>query len=192
MAEAAVFTFEETEGWSLLQIAGWLGSTAAIEQSLRRVCGFPPPLATGETATARGLTLIRIAPDRFWAVDESGGDRTEVADAIDPLFGAVTRLTEGRRRFRLGGDRSREVLAKSVAIDWEAPGSAPGRAVQTMLHRVPVLLHRLSRDNFDLYAPRTIAQSVSEWIADAALPICDSRSLRLWQGEASTKRSRSN
>jgi heterotetrameric sarcosine oxidase gamma subunit len=169
VAESANFTLEEMTGWSLFQIAAWPQSMAKIEQSLKLACGFPPPLLTGHTADGGGLTLIRIAPDRLWAANESGGDRIEFADTVDAVSGAVCRLTEGRRRFRLGGVRVRDVLAKSVAIDWESPGSAPGRAVQTMLHRVPVLLHRLSRDSFDLYAPRTLAQSVSESIADAAL-----------------------
>jgi heterotetrameric sarcosine oxidase gamma subunit len=169
LAESAPFTFEEITGWSLLQIAAWPQSPAAIEQSLRLACGFPPPAAVGDVADGHGLTLIRIATDRIWAVDEAGGDWTKLAEAVDASTGAVSRLTEGRRRFRLSGARTRDVLAKSVAIDWEARRSAPGRTVQTMLHRTPVLLHRLSRESFDLYAPRSVAQSVSDWIAGAAL-----------------------
>jgi sarcosine oxidase subunit gamma len=68
------------------------------------------------------------------------------------------------------------VLAKCVAIDWDAPASSPERAILTMLHRVPVLLHRLGKDDFDLYVPRSFAASLREWIVDAAREFVHGRS----------------
>jgi sarcosine oxidase gamma subunit len=37
-----------------------------------------------------------------------------------------------------------------------------------MMHRVPVLLHRVADTTFDLYVPTTFAASLEDWIGAAA------------------------
>jgi heterotetrameric sarcosine oxidase gamma subunit len=110
-------------------------------------------------------TLIGIAPERLWLIEEKR-ERRDLSAMPAGLW--LTSLTEGRERFRLRGRRCLEVLAKCVAIDWAEPGWPEERAVQTMLHRVPVLLHRKGRVEFDLYVPRSFARSLEEWMGDAA------------------------
>jgi methylglutamate dehydrogenase subunit D len=162
------FAVKEIRGWWLVQVAGWRGSTAAIEQDIARACAITPPAEVGGVATAGAITLIRVGPDRVWMVDGVGEVAAHMADAIDPTQGCITPLGEGRRRFRLSGKRVPDVLKSLVALDLAAPSFAPGRAALTMMHRVPVLLHRVADAAFDLYVPTTFSTSLEEWISEAA------------------------
>jgi methylglutamate dehydrogenase subunit D len=170
-AKTQAFTIGEVTGWSLLQFATWSGRTRDFENEVVARSGMEAPKAVGDISRELLRTLIRIAPTRFWLLDDSGMDLTTVGG--DPAVVSLTPLSQGRQRFRLGGSRCCEVLAKCVAIDWVAPGSVPDRAVQTMLHRVPVLFLRVGAAEFDVYAPRSFARSVHEWIVDAALEFAD-------------------
>jgi heterotetrameric sarcosine oxidase gamma subunit len=162
------FAMDELRGWSLVQIAGWHDSTAGIEQDIARVCGISPPAEVGNTVVAGAISLIRVGPGRIWLVDEIGEAAARMAGAIDHAQGCVTPLGEGRRRFRLSGKRVPEVLKSLVALDLASPSLAPGRAALTMMHRVPVLLHRIAGTTFDLYVPTTFSKSLEEWISAAA------------------------
>jgi heterotetrameric sarcosine oxidase gamma subunit len=158
------FAMEEIRGWSLVQVAGWHDRAAAIEQDIARVCGIAPPAEVGGVAVAGAISLIRVGPDRVWIVDEVGEVSARIAGAIDHAQGCVTPLGEGRRRFRLSGERVPDVLRSLVALDLASPSCAPGRAALTMMHRVPVLLHRVASTTFDLYVPTTFSTSLQEWI----------------------------
>jgi methylglutamate dehydrogenase subunit D len=171
MAENATgqsFAMEEKRGWSLVQVAGWHDSAAAIEQDIAQVCGIAPLPEVGGVAVAGAISLIRVGPGRIWLIDEVGEVFARMAAAIDPTQGCVTPLGEGRRRFRLSGERVPDMLKSLVALDLAAPSLAPGRAALTMMHRVPVLLHRVASTTFDLYVPTTFSVSLEEWISEAA------------------------
>jgi len=98
----------------------------------------------------------------------SRSDPEKLAATLDPNVGCALNLTAGRRRFRLQGPWLREVVSKLVAIDPDGAQLAPGRAVQTGIHHVPVLMLRRAEDCLIL-VPRSLAQSVGEWIEDACL-----------------------
>jgi len=126
----------------------------------------------GEVTRRGRLALMRLSPERYWLIEDAPRDLANSG----PDFGGlhVVDLTEGRVRLRLSGARCRAVLAKCVAVDWEAPETAAERAVATMLPRVPVVIHRLQTDAFDLLAPRSFGQSLREWLDDAGREFIDS------------------
>jgi heterotetrameric sarcosine oxidase gamma subunit len=162
-----IFAIEEIGGWSLVQFAGWHGTMAALEQAVTAKCGIEAPRKVGGVNRRGSSALIRVAPDRFWLIDDAGMGSPGVDGGSS--FVSTTPLTEGRRRLRLTGMYCRKILAKCVAIDWDIRGPTTDYAIQTMLHRVPILLHRFGEDGFDLFVPRSFKQSLEEWIADAAL-----------------------
>lgn len=161
------FAMEEMRGWSLVQVAGWHDSMAPVESAIARVCGIPAPAEVGHVAVADAISLFRVGPGRIWLVDEAGDATLRIAGAIDGAEGCVTSLGEGRRRFRLSGPRVPDVLQSLVALDPAAPSFAPGRVTLTMMHRVSVLLHRLTTTMVDLYVPKTFSISLQEWISEA-------------------------
>ena len=152
------------EDCSILQADGWRGTIADFDASLSRQLGGALPAAVGEWIDIGGCSVIRIAPRRFWLVGEP-----QTGLSIDPELGCLVPLRDGRVCLRMGGSRLFEVLNACAAIDWLSPDAAPGRAVQTGFHRVPVLLLRQDEQECDLIAPRSFAKSLSDWLVDVAV-----------------------
>jgi heterotetrameric sarcosine oxidase gamma subunit len=157
----------ELRGWSLIQLAFGASRRSELAEGLRGVFGLSLPPRSGEVVARDGIQALRLAPDRIWLLAEPEV-AAPTAKAIEP-WGSSLSLTQGRRRYRLSGPRCLAVLAKGIALDLEGSALPPGRAAQTQLHRVPVLLHRREMESIDLFVPRSFSESVEDWIADAAL-----------------------
>jgi sarcosine oxidase subunit gamma len=162
VAERDHFALDEITDWRLTQIAGW--KPADFETFATALSGMVAPSSVGDVVKREDVSLIRIAPDRLWLIEEAASFVLRLGRI--PTNVCVTSLTEGRRRFRLSGELSNAVLSRCIAIDLDDPGLAPGKAVQTCMHRVGVLIHRLSLDSFDLYAPRSFSVSLHQWVTD--------------------------
>ncbi|WP_245457300.1 MULTISPECIES: sarcosine oxidase subunit gamma [unclassified Mesorhizobium] len=147
---------------AIVQFEGWDGEMAQFEAELHRMLGGPLPNKVGETARHDGWLVVRIAPRRFWLLCDGPPPNAYV----DPKLGCALPLGEGSVRLRLSGVGLKHVLERCVAVDWETLGE--GRAVQTGLHRVPVLLLRRSAFECDLLVPRSFSKSLTEWMVDAS------------------------
>lgn len=150
---------------TIVQLEGWADSLPAFEAVLAPQVGGTLPTATGDTARFKQRHLIRIAPRRFWLLSDEG---LSPDLKIDQALGCSISLSQGRTRLKLTGQRLFEVLSSCVAIDWGSPIAAPGKAIQTGFHRVPILLLRTGDFACDLVAPRSFSQSLSAWIIDMA------------------------
>ena len=147
----------ETPAFSLLQ-------AACDEAAIAAIAG-PLPARVGTSAEHAGRTLLRIGPRQFWIVGPDGDDlaaRLHASCAVTPLSSSRTRVT-------IDGAPARDVLAKGIAVDFHPEVFTPGKFAMTGVHHMPVLVHCTGPDRFDLYAMRTFALSVWEWLADAAL-----------------------
>ncbi|RUW03098.1 MAG: sarcosine oxidase subunit gamma [Mesorhizobium sp.] len=147
---------------SILQFEGWDGAMAKFEVVLNRILGEPLPNKVGDTARHDDRLVIRIAPRRFWLLCDGP---PPVID-VDAEFGCTLPLDEGRIRLRLSGRGLKQVLERCVAADWETLGD--GRAIQTGLDHMPVLLLRRSGFECDLLVPRSLSKGLMDWIADAS------------------------
>jgi methylglutamate dehydrogenase subunit D len=169
MASAIISDFDlSIADCPILQIEGWDGTLERFEASLSREMGAALPASVGKTVRHAAALIVRVAPRRFWLVSETGAELP--SPAVDPQLGCTVLLHEGRVRLRMTGARVPDVLSACVAVDWLSPAAAPGRAVHTSFHRVPVLLLRTAADACDLLVPRSFARSLADWIADAAVP----------------------
>jgi len=150
----------------LIQVEGWDRSLRQFETGLSASLGVDLPASVGETARHNGLLIIRVAPRRLWLVLDDGAPAPSLA--IDPDLGCSVSLGEGRVRFSLAGADIARVLSTCIAVDLHAPTAAPGRAVHTSFHHVPVLLLRTGEASCELIVPRSFATSLSDWIADGS------------------------
>lgn len=146
----------------LIQIEGWDGTLRQFESSLSASLGTKLPASVGETVRHKGLLVIRVAPRRLWLALDDGAQAPSLA--VDPDLGCSVSLGEGRVRFKMAGPDIARVLSKCIAVDWRAP-AAPGRAVLTALHHVPVLFLRTGDTACELIVPRSFSQSLSDWIS---------------------------
>lgn len=151
----------EVTGFSLIQAAGM---SSDFEKKLSAILGKLPARA-GIASSNDDRTLMRVGPTQFWLV---GPQNDKIAAGLQK-FCAVTPLSHSRTRIRLEGTPARDVLAKGIALDWHESVFKPGMFAMTGLHHTPVLVHCLAPDCFEIYALRTFALSVWEWLCDAAL-----------------------
>jgi heterotetrameric sarcosine oxidase gamma subunit len=127
--------------------------------TLSESAGFTLTQISGDDGVLRKAskgTALRIAPKQVWLIDAQPA-------ATKGLF--ITPLSSSRTRFLLEGAKSRDVLARCAFIDFEM--LKQGHFVTTGIHHTPVLIHCIGEHSFHIYAMRTFAVSVWEWVADA-------------------------
>ena len=159
----------ERENLTIRQIAAWRETEVTpLRTALTERLGIALPDGS-DAARAEGRVVLRIAPRRWWLVE----DREPAAEAglVGALAGraALTDLSHARTVVRLEGTAGRSVLAKLCRIDLHPRALPPGRVAQTALGHVPALIHTLEdAPGFDLYLPRSLAASAVASLIDAA------------------------
>ncbi len=137
----------------------------AIEAWLEAYLGAAPPTRFGLAVEGAAHAAFLIAPDRYWITGPRGGP----APAPPAGTAVVTELGHSRTILRLDGPAVRAVLAKGLAVDLEDGVFPPGAFCQSTIHHVAVMVHRRADgDAFDLYIPRGYAQTLFEWLGEAA------------------------
>jgi methylglutamate dehydrogenase subunit D len=144
----------EKQSFSLTQAAGF---GKAFEKSLADVVG-KLPAKVGIAVEQGERTVMRVGPQQFWIIGAEN-------DRLDCL---VTPLTSSRSRIALEGTPARGVLARCAPLDFHEKAFKPGMFAQTGIHHTPVLIHCVADDTFHIYALRTFALSVWDWLIDAS------------------------
>jgi sarcosine oxidase subunit gamma len=157
----------EVRGWSLVQVAGFASTLLEVEERLEATVGELPLGSRNVVAGER--TIFRTAPEQFWIVGPDDDLVERLTRTIGPEIGAVTDLSHSRTRIFIEGDCAPEIMRKGVPLDFHPEVFTPGQAALTGLHHTPVLIHRISTMRFEIYAMRSFALSVWEWLTDAAL-----------------------
>lgn len=155
----------EDRGFSLAQIAC---HTKDLRRKVEEVTGRLPSKA-GVASETGGRVIMRIAPLQYWLI---GPEQDDIAARLAGLC-AVTPLSHSRTRIRIEGEAARDVLAKGMALDFHPREFKSGQFASTGLHHTPVLVHCIGSDAFHVYAMRTFAVSVWDWLRDAALEYSD-------------------
>lgn len=158
------------QGWQLLQLGHFRHTRAQLDAVLVALTGSPLPTSTCVVQHAGVHRLYRIAADQYWIVTPELSLLDALALAVAPEVASLTPLSHARVRIALEGPAVAALLAKVVSVDLRPSAFASGTFTQTGLHHVGVLLERLGPTQFELYALRTYAASIWDWLIDAALP----------------------
>ncbi|MFL5259164.1 MAG: sarcosine oxidase subunit gamma [Hyphomicrobiales bacterium] len=156
----------EVTGWSLVQVAAFPSTMAALEERLEAIIGELP---FGCHSMPAETTIFRTGPHQFWIVGKDASLTDRLSEAIAPDIGVVTPLSDSRVRIFVEGDCATDVLSKGIPIDLHPSVFKVGRMALSGLHHTPILIHRAGERRFEIYAMRTFALTVWEWLADAAL-----------------------
>ncbi len=156
----AALTLGEVRNFTLTQVAGFGG----FEADVSAIAGALPP-ANDRAIESNGRTVFRTGPQTFWFV---GPEKDDLAAKLAGKA-IVTPLSSSRTRISIEGRAARDVLRKGLPIDLHESVFTPGKFAMTGLHHTPVLLHCTAPQRFELYAMRTFALNVWEWLEDAAL-----------------------
>jgi methylglutamate dehydrogenase subunit D len=144
-------SISEATDFTLTQVAG-------ADKDLKKTLG-KLPMKIGVALEHDGNTLLRIGPKQIWVL----GVPPEAATGC-----YITPLSSGRTRIALSGVDARDVLSSCAAIDFHPAEFKPSQFVLTGIHHTPVAIHCIGEDEFHIYALRTFARTVWEWLGDAA------------------------
>jgi heterotetrameric sarcosine oxidase gamma subunit len=156
-----VLQIGEAREFSLLQVAG-------SSKALTPVTGKLPG-KVGVALQSAGRTLMRTGENQFWIV---GPESDDIAMKLNDLA-ILTPLSHSRTRIFIEGAPARDVLSKSIPLDFHTSVFKPGMFAMTGIHHTPVLVHCSNESRFEIYALRTFAMSVYDWLTDAALEFAD-------------------
>jgi sarcosine oxidase subunit gamma len=162
----------EVRGWSLVQVAAFPATLSELAVSVSAALGIASlPAGIGTAAEAGARRVLKTGPEQFWVLAPAADNlAARLQEVVPPAMGAVTPLSHSRTRIFIEGDAAGETLAKGIPIDFHPEAFAVGQFALTGLHHTPVLVHRTAQARYEIYAMRTFALSVWEWLVDAALP----------------------
>ena len=149
----------EREGVALSEAPGFtVTQVAGDDKALKKVLG-KLPAKVGTVVSQEGRSVMRVGAKQLWVL----GDIVSESDGV-----YITPLSSGRTRILLEGPRARDVLAACALIDFGSASFKPGYFVMTGIHHMPVLIHCIGDNSFHIYALRTFALNVWEWLCDIA------------------------
>lgn len=162
----------EVRAWNLVQVAAFASTAAELERVVSAALGVPSlPDKIGKAGDAGARSIFRTGPEQFWVTAPLADNLASWLQEMVPApMGAVTSLSHSRTRIFIEGEPVREVLARSIPLDFHPSVFAVGQFALSGIHHTPVLVHRAGEQRFEIYAMRTFALSVWEWLSDAALP----------------------
>ena len=108
---------------------------------------------------------MRTGENQFWII---GPENDDIATKLRDIA-ILTPLSHSRTRIFIEGAPARDVLSKGIPLDFHPTVFKPGMFAMTGIHHTPVLVHCVSENRFEIYALRTFALSVYDWLTDAAL-----------------------
>ncbi len=155
---------------ALLQIAGWADFEAASAPALSEL-GFKGLGDYQEARTSGSAIAYRIAPDRLLLRHGEQEGLLTAARALDPETACCLDLSHARWVFGIEGATAASLLARLVPIDCDPAVFPTGRFAQTAIHHVGVLLDRRSEQQWELLIPVTWAQSLWDYLCEAAGPL---------------------
>jgi methylglutamate dehydrogenase subunit D len=147
----------ERNGVSLSEAAGFMLTQVAGEDKLLKKLLGKLPTKLGVVVEHDDRSILRIAPKQLWVL----GNAPQSSEGV-----YMTPLSSGRTRFLLEGPRARDVLSACALIDFDPREFKAGQFVMTGVHHTPVLIHCIGDNSFHIYALRTFALNVWEWLCD--------------------------
>jgi heterotetrameric sarcosine oxidase gamma subunit len=155
---------------SIVQIATDSINAGAVRDALAAALGVAPAAAANRCATHGETTILWVGPERWLVVEPERRDLdTLLRAALAGTSAATTDLGSGRTTLRIAGKRSRDLLAKGSAVDFHARAFPVGACAQGLLGHVGALFHAVDdTPSFDLQIARSYAQTVWEWLCEAA------------------------
>lgn len=171
----AAVTVHERANRGLLQVSGWPESFSAVVSALAAILDGDMPV-DGTTAVSFGdLAVFRVGPERLWVAGPvPDAMRARIEDTLSADEAAITDLGHSRTVLRILGPGARTLFSRGLPIDLDESAFAANAFAQSVIHHVPVLVHRIDGGDgtaFDVYVARDLAVSFWEWLVAAAAPL---------------------
>ena len=142
-----------------------------------KILGMILPKESCSTSTKERITSLWLGPNEWLVVsNDEISKETNNHELVQLLFdnisktnlGAVTNVTDQFTIFSLSGSNVLEVLSKACPFDFDSADFGNNKVVQTILNHVDVTIHQKNENNIDLYARRSFAGYLWDWLKDSA------------------------
>jgi len=154
---------------TLVQLAGWR-DFAEVSASALVSLGFD---GLGDYRTVRmaaDALCFRIAPDKLLFLHQDREVLFSSFKKLDPARTPIIDLSHARWIVEVEGRVAEALLARLAAIDFSLSVFPEGTFMQTGIHHVGVLIHRISVEKFQIFVPVSWVGSLWELIRDTAQP----------------------
>ena len=147
------------------------GTPDAIGRAVYPVLGIDLP-ARPNTSVNGNPAVLWMGPRKWLIILDSAKSREmkkQLETALSEMPFLVSDLSDARTGIEVSGAQARAVLARVCALDLDARVFRPGQCAQSLLARVPLLLHQVDQaPTYHLYVDRSLATYAWEWLGDAA------------------------
>ena len=168
-AGEARLVLNEVELPAVIEIGAWPNCLESVSNRLGEMAGATLPGRPGRFEEGEGTLLGWVAFGRFLWLSASADDVSRLEAAFESGEATVVDLVSARNAVRLTGEVVPDLLNKAVAIDFDPRAFPPGSLAQTVIHEIPVVILRRTAESFDLLSPASFAESILDWLRDAAL-----------------------
>jgi heterotetrameric sarcosine oxidase gamma subunit len=148
----------------IVQVAAF-GDAGQVAERLSKHFGLAITTTPNRAVTTGDLTVLWHGPGQWLIV--RAPTAAPLADELARLCGedaAVVDLGHARSVLRFEGEGVRDVLAKGTSIDLRPARFATGACALTALGKIGALLHAVGPATIDVYAARSYAQALIEWL----------------------------
>ncbi len=124
--------------------------------SLEAPLGMRLPLQIRTTAVDDGRHLLKLGPDEWLIIDESGRSPTEDLTHVSAVHSAVD-VSHRNVGFIVEGPRVEDVLAAGCPLDLDVAAFPVGSATRTVFGKIEIVLYRTDAQRFRLECWRSFA-----------------------------------
>lgn len=168
--EGPAIRFAERPARATVQVESDAEGAAETARRLEAALGLAPPAAFNTSAGNDVVRIIWVGPWRWYVVEPQHRNlEAELAERLAGTGAAAVDLSHSRGVLRMEGHETRYVLAKGSGVNVHPRILHAGRAVQTALFHVDVLIDCVDDGpTFDLYMARGFALSLWQSLRHAA------------------------
>ena len=144
------------------------GIDATALERLRQHFGLDDAPAQ-RVITTSNVMFLWTGPAQWLLISEqieAGAIMTQLDEILACSDGTATDLSHGRVIVKVTGSQTRVLMAKGCPLDIES--LAVGDCAATHLGEIKVIIHWCQENACELYASRSFAISLLEWLLDAA------------------------
>ena len=152
---------------AILQLQAWPDTLSTLEAVVTQMPGGGGLPTTGHATAFGGGMIMALGAGRYVIALYDAEIVASWRTAFSTQDAAIVDLSHGRTILSLEGEAAAELLSRCAPIDLRANAFPPGRIAQTAIHHVDVLIHRRNEAHFDIWALRSFAESLVEWLIDA-------------------------
>lgn len=165
--DGARVSISEVRPAALLQIQAWPDTLATVDAVITQLLEIADPPQLGRAAWFHGGSICATAPGRYFVSTTADDVAASLRTAFSSQDAAITDISHGRTVLRLEGEAAADLLARCVPLDFDAGVFPIDRVAETAIHHAGVLIHRLTETSFEVWALRSFAESLVEWLLDA-------------------------